>query len=345
MTKLKPGQSQLDWLWTHYGGLEISDSISSDKLNGLVTTQVLIDYVQSELKKLNTDVNLSVVKTDDLITLRIKDHQGTIISETSFERGAKITKFEKFISTQEDVDKGHSSKVGCLCLALQDSLGQEYYIDITELNYSGQETDSIVTAIKDYKIASSLKINNPILDKSVDIRKTPDGIRADIVINPNSNSAISIETGEAGISCHYKWEGETTELKFRALTYSEYTLISKKDFGTLYFITDLPCIYFRKIKYASSTELMDYMTRDEAKELFEQYNKDILNNIDKLNTRVIELKSYVDSDRERIAKLEVITNNTVATLNKLEGDENTLGSVLNIVTNKLNDTLSWEILK
>ena len=182
------------------------------------------------------------------------------------------------------------------------------------------------------------------MDQSVRLRTTPNGVRADLMIDPESNSAITIEKSDKGVSCHYRWEGETSELKFKALTYNAYTLLPSKDFGTLYFITDLPCIYFRKIKYASSTELMDYMTRDEAKELFDSYNSSLVKEVDKLNTKVLEFKSYVDSDRERIAKLEIVTNNTVATLQKLEGDENTLGSVLNIVTTKINKTLEWGTL-
>lgn len=249
--KRKPGQSQLDYLWTNFGGLEISNESSSNPSDQIILTEsAIIDLIKSQIGK--TDLSLDTRVDNNTLILQIKDQQGTIISETSFDRGAIIIDFDKFISTQDDVDNGLVDRVGQQCIRLKDSIGQEFVI---EFDMSGSETDTIITTVIQGKVASQIKIDNPITNKSVDLKATTNGIRAEIVIDETLDSAIVIEKGDNGISCHYKWIDESTEVRFKALTLGQYNVIKNPDQGTLYFITDHPCIYFRKIKYASPKNL------------------------------------------------------------------------------------------
>ena len=320
MTNLKPSDiSRLDWLWTNYGKTKISDIISSNPSNDKILTEAaVINYIKEELHKLNTDVKLDLKIEEDVIHLYIKDHQDTILSKASIKKGSKIVRFEKFISTQEHIDKGLANKVGYPYILIADLDGNVHTLELTDLKYQGQETDSIVTSVVNSKIASIIKINNPIVEKSVDIKSTPDGIKADIVIDSTTNSAITIQKSSKGISCHYKWQDEKFELKFKALTSNEYYLIDSEgvDYGTLYFITDKPCIFFRRKKYAASEASLDYITKDEAQDFFESLNQNVIDDIEKVK----------------------------ATLIKLESSSDTKGSIANIVKSEIKNSLDWEIL-
>lgn len=257
------GMSQLDWLWTNYGDKKVSNEVSKTPSNEVILTEKgFIDYITSEINKLDISMEVKAYEEDNNIVLEIISGKGVLLSKVSFQKGVYITKFDKKISTQEDVDKGISTKVGSLYFTLQDSIGQEYNIDLSCLDYIGQDTDSINIFVKDRKIAGKLKINNPIVDKSVDIKNTPDGIKAELIIDQESDSAITITKSDRGVSCHYKWNGNENEIKFKVMTIDEYLTLSKVDYGALYFITDLPCIYFRGIKYGSATSLIGYVTEE-----------------------------------------------------------------------------------
>lgn len=331
------GMSQLDYLWTNYGKASLSNTVSNIPSDEIILTEsAVISYLNDVISRLNTDFKLESTEEGNKVCITIKDNTGTVIDKTCFDKGSQITKFEKFIATQEDVDKGFSKKVGNLCLTLQDSIGQKYFIELPEIKYEGQETDSIITAVVGNKVASSLKINNPVLERSVDIKSTTDGIRADLVVDGESSGSITISKGPNGISCHYKWEDEENEIKLKALTSSEYYLLKSIDNGTLYFITDLPCIYFRKIKYASSTSLSEYITRDEAKSLLNRQEQTFNKKIDEVKATQLEAKSYIDSNRENIKALQ-------STISKLEGDGE--GSIIDTINTQIeiyNNNLWWE---
>lgn len=308
------GMSQLDYLWTNYGNAALSNELSNVPSENIILTEsAIVNYVKDLVAKYNQGLSIDSVDYDDkTICIRIKDFEGTIIDKVCIDKGSQITKFEKFITTQEDIDKGYANEVGNLCLILQDSIGQKYFIELPKIEYGGQETDSIITAVGNGKVSSSLKINNPILERSVDIKITSDGVRADLIIDNETNSAITLQKSENGISCHYKWENEENEIKFKALTSSEYYLLKTIDYGTLYFLTDLPCIYFRKTKYASSSEVLnDYITESEARELFNQYNQELIDDVKDLNTQLTDATSRINQVESELTSLDQQINNSL----------------------------------
>lgn len=351
------GMSQLDWLWTNYGGKQISNELSniaSDEV--ILTEKTVIDYITKQIATVDTSLRVNSYEQDDNLVIEIINSKGVVISRTSFLKGTHITKFDIYISTQEEVDKGFLQKVGNPYLLLQDSLGKEYYVDLSNLNYKGQETESLSIVVEDRKIAGLIKINNPITEKSVDIKSTPDGIKAELVIDSDSNSAITIEKGKNGISCHHRWNGTDNEIKFQFLTMNEYLTLPQIDYGTLYFITDLPCIYFRKIKYASSTALIDYITKDEAQELFNQANLEVIQDVSKLKYDLEVINAYVDGVRSDISnlqeiKVDKIEGSTLISEAKLQLIDNLNDRLTNLeetyideIENKINQSLNWEIL-
>lgn len=286
--------SQLDWLWTNYGDKKASNEVSETPSDEVILTEkAFIDYLNSELAKVDVSLKINSYEEDNNIVLEILNDKGYILSKTSFQKGTYITKFDKGISTEEDVDKGISSKVGSLYLNLQDSIGQDYYIDLSCLNHIGQETDSIQIFVKDQKIAGQLKINNPIVDRSVDIISTPYGVKAELIIDPDSDSSITISKSEKGISCHHKWNGNENEIRFKVLTMDEYLTLPKIDYGALYFITDLPYIYFRSIKYGSTTSLVGYVTETMLDDSLLDLKNEILGGVSEEYDTLSKLESKI----------------------------------------------------
>lgn len=248
------GQSQLDYLWTNFGNLKVTNNLSETPSNEKIPTEeAVLQYLRMELAKANTDIEIESEIVNNIVTIRFKDRHGNLLDYINFQEGSKITKFDKFISTQNDVDKGYVSRPNILCLTIEDSFGQRFFLELSEINHSGSESDTIIVSVVGTKIGAELKIDNPIVNKTVELRATNHGLRGDIVIDPEST--IILSKGQNGLSASYKWSGEQFDIKFKALTSNEYYLIKYPDEGTLYFITDLPCIFFRRQRYASSNEI------------------------------------------------------------------------------------------
>lgn len=259
------GQSQLDYLWTNYGSKQVSNTISKIPSDETILTE---SAIVSLLDTVN--VTMDSKEINGVLHLYIRNQKGEILGDVALDKFSNIVKFEKFTATEEDVIQGTSQKLGGLGLLLEDDSGHSWKIDLSCLDYIGSETDSIKTVIKDRKIASVVKIDNPIVDRSVDIKTTSNGIRADIVIDETFDSAISIEKGENGLSCHYRWLDESYEIRLKALNFSEYNIIVNPDPGILYFILDQPCIFFRGKRYASPKPIDGYITESNLKETVDE---------------------------------------------------------------------------
>lgn len=270
MNKKPNGMSQLDYLWTYFSPYVISNSVSdvpSDEV--ILTEKAIIDKVNN-----NHSLELFTQKDLDYYKLFLKNHQGELLSELTLEKGAKLIKCEKRRGSHEDVDKGIVQNLNEPYIYLQDSLGQEFYVLLSDpIEYQGQETKSILTTIVDNKIASQIKLDNPIVEKSVELKETENGITANLVIDSETNSSIQIIKSNKGISCQYKWEDEIYNIKFKTLKIEEYNLLPSIDQGTLYFIHNVPCIYFRNIRYGIPQ--LNYITKEEVDEKIQAVKEDM----------------------------------------------------------------------
>lgn len=84
----------------------------------------------------------------------------------------------------------------------------------------------------DSVVSSTVKINNPTLTRTVDIKTTPHGIYADLVINPDTKSKVLVVKGKNGIECQFNWQDTNTAVGLQALTFAAYQLITP-DPGTI----------------------------------------------------------------------------------------------------------------
>lgn len=258
--------SQLDYLWTTYGSYKVSNEVDTEN-DSIPTSSAIRNYTTS------IGEGITELDSEEIDGYKIKiigkNPSGQEVSSIQIDSDTKISSFLRHVATQTDVDNGLANYVGEHWLVLKTNTGMEYWASVDDLFIRGQESDTIINQTEDGKISSSVKINNPIINKSVDLKTSTSGLWADLVINPNTKSRTIIVKGNNGIECKFNWEGTETPVALKSFdTFDEYQLTTI-DPGTIYLVKDVKSIYFGGIKYSSvGIDLQDYYTKDEV------YNKE-----------------------------------------------------------------------
>lgn len=258
--------SQLDYLWTTYGSYKVSNEVDTEN-DSIPTSSAIRNYVTS------IGEGITELDSEEIDGYKIKiigkNPSGQEVSSIQIDSDTKISSFLRHVATQTDVDNGLANYVGEHWLVLKTNTGMEYWASVDDLFIRGQESDTIINQTEDGKISSSVKINNPIINKSVDLKTSTSGLWADLVINPNTKSRTIIVKGDNGIECKFNWEGTETPVALKSFdTFDEYQLTTI-DPGTIYLVKDVKSIYFGGIKYSSvGIDPQDYYTKDEV------YNKE-----------------------------------------------------------------------
>lgn len=259
--------SQLDYLWTTYGSYKVSNEVDTEN-DSIPTSSAIRNYITSIGEDIITELDSEEI---DGYKIKIigKNPSGQEVSSIQIDSDTKISSFLRHVATQTDVDNGLANYVGEHWLVLKTNTGMEYWASVDDLFIRGQESDTIINQTEDGKISSSVKINNPIINKSVDLKTSTSGLWADLVINPNTKSRTIIVKGDNGIECKFNWEGTETPVALKSFdTFDEYQLTTI-DPGTIYLVKDVKSIYFGGIKYSSAgIDPRDYYTKDEV------YNKE-----------------------------------------------------------------------
>lgn len=258
--------SQLDYLWTTYGSYKVSNEVDTEN-DSIPTSSAIRNYITS------IGEGITELDSEEIDGYKIKiigkNPSGQEVSSIQIDSDTKISSFLRHVATQTDVDNGLANYVGEHWLVLKTNTGMEYWASVDDLFIRGQESDTIINQTEDGKISSSVKINNPIINKSVDLKTSTSGLWADLVINPNTKSRTIIVKGDNGIECKFNWEGTETPVALKSFdTFDEYQLTTI-DPGTIYLVKDVKSIYFGGIKYSSvGIDPQDYYTKDEV------YNKE-----------------------------------------------------------------------
>ena len=258
--------SQLDYLWTTYGSYKVSNEVDTEN-DSIPTSSAIRNYITS------IGEGITELDSEEIDGYKIKiigkNPSGQEVSSIQIDSDTKISSFLRHVATQTDVDNGLANYVGEHWLVLKTNTGMEYWASVDDLFIRGQESDTIINQTEDGKVSSSVKINNPIINKSVDLKTSTSGLWADLVINPNTKSRTIIVKGDNGIECKFNWEGTETPVALKSFdTFDEYQLTTI-DPGTIYLVKDVKSIYFGGIKYSSvGIDPQDYYTKDEV------YNKE-----------------------------------------------------------------------
>lgn len=283
--------SQLDYLWVNFGSYSVSDSM--DTPESIPTTEAIKDYVEKSevgIVKLDTETLDSVNK----IRVFGIDKKGNEITSILLDKNTRIISFVRHSITQEDIDNGYGTELGEQWLVLETSDGDKFWVSINDLILIGQETNTIKTQVIDSKIASQLKINNPIVDKSVELQATDNGLRANLIINDQSTSKVLLIKGDNGVETKFTWEGTDSPVGFKFMTFAEYQLLTPEE-GVIYFLTDQPSIWFNGIKFSS---VGPYVTQDDMKEALESLKQEVQTQVDDINKQLVNKVDWTDVSTE-----------------------------------------------
>lgn len=252
--------SQLDYLWTTYGSYEVSNKIDTE--NTIPTSTAIKEYISDSGAGI-TELDTEKVP-DNKIKILGKTPDGEELTSILIDEDTKILGFKRHTITQEDIDSGWGTAIGEEWILLETSIGN-FKIPIEDLIIKGQESDTIINQAKDGKIVSSIKINNPIINKSVTLKTTSDGLWADLILNPDTESKVLIIKSDKGVECKFNWLGTNIPVGFKVFnTFDEYQLETTES-GVIYLVKDVKSIYFNGIKFSSvGVDPQDYYTKEEV---------------------------------------------------------------------------------
>lgn len=268
--KRPANMSQLDYLWTTFGSYIVSDTLDSE-YSSIPTSEAVKAAISQQVSGI---VALDTAEEGDKVRVMGLDNNGKELSSILLDKDTKIESFLRHTITQEDIDNGFGNVLGENWLVLKDNKGSQYAVSIEDLIAKGQTTNTIITQAKDGKIAAELRINNPIVDRSVELTTSTSGVRADLVIDTDADSNIAIVKSDKGVSCLFTWEGTDKPVRFKSYkTYDEY-LLEPFEPNTIYFIEDVKAIYFNGVKYATGEgggglDPTLYYTRNEVDNLLD----------------------------------------------------------------------------
>lgn len=257
--KRPQGMSQLDYLWLNFGGRRIeNESSETPQEDVLLTEQALTKLIQKSTKGGITSLLFDDDPLDPTMTrLTGQSIDGSIITVVKMPKEVHVTSFVGRKATQEDVDNGFKFPVGSKVLAITLSNGDELLVSLDELNLviSGGETNTIINEVGSTGVISSnLKIdagNNTL--SVVKLKTSNDGLYASLNLS-DSNSGIILSKESDGLAAKIPLGTTGYDIKFQNLTLAEYMGMSKKDQGTLYFISDVPYIYLGSRRYGVNIE-------------------------------------------------------------------------------------------
>lgn len=251
----KPGQSQLDYLWTNFGEFSVSNTLE----DGTIPTSELLRQI-SENISLSSLNSLKVIGSY-LIGLNILGDEifRLDISEIT-SNGKAIIEFGRRYITQEDLDNGNSLDINTPVYYIKFSDNTEFVSKIDQ--YTGCETNSVVITIDDNNVISSnLKLDNS--DTIVQLSESVKGVHADLKIAQTSDS-LQLTKELEGLKAKIILDNQGRLLNFKLYTLSDYLNLPQKDNTTVYFIQDKDYFYFGEYKIGGGTTNLDnYYTKQE----------------------------------------------------------------------------------
>lgn len=249
-----PGQSQLDYLWTNYGGYSVSSVLEENSIPTTELLQKLVDNLKQESLNSIKVVGDRLVGTNSdgeiLFTIDIDDITTT---------GKSLTNFGKRYITNVDVENG--------CELPEES--PVYFIrfsDNTELiapidQYCGIETNSVIVTIDSNQIYANVKINNQ--DSIVTLNETAQGLQADLKVSSDEDS-IQLTKELEGLKAKILLDNAGRVLKFKLMSLDEYQNLPIKDTTTVYFLRNKKYFYFGEYLIGEgASNLDDYYTKQE----------------------------------------------------------------------------------
>lgn len=244
--------SQLDYLWTHFGGLTVSNTPSCIPQDGILLTESGIVELLNKYSKGNI-VNLKYRPNpldDSQMQLIAIAQDGSEVVTINLPKEVYTQSFTHRKINQVDIDNGIEYPAGTEVLSILLTNGTEYLVSLEELGLvvTGSTTDTIDTQVTNGVIHSYIKIDRGNNELSViKLKSTREGIYSDI--NLSESSEIILTKEKDGLSGKIPLGDSGYTVKFQQLTLSQYMNLQEKDYGTVYFITDKAYIFLGEYRY------------------------------------------------------------------------------------------------
>lgn len=300
--------SQLDYLWSYFGSYSVSEEVNTEtpREDVILTEAALVNYVKEATDGIFSLELRPKVGEEDILQLVGKSYGGGELSIVELDKEDHLVSINKLLATQVEVDNNIASTVGEYLLVFTMFSGKKVYANLSDFQYIGQESKSAKIIVKDNKIVAQVKIDNPIIEPTVELKETDNGIQANLLTSL-SESGVQLVKTEDGIKLTFPWEDTTTEIKLKYLTHDQY-LLTTTDPGTIYFITDQGYMYFAGVKYGEKCNI----TPEELQQLKESVDS-MSGTVETLSTEVGSLeaastKLRTDLDYESGRALEAESN-------------------------------------
>lgn len=243
--------SQLDYLWTYFGGYSVATEASAIPQDDLLLTESAIAKLVSttssggiaHLLYRNHPTNADLVQ---LIGTTVDGEQVTVVD---MPKEVHVINFGASIVTSTDISKGCPFEIGTNIILLELSNGKRFYFNLDAYigsGVSGGETSTIKTQVIDNIITSDLKLNTS--GSIVQLSTSSEGLSADLLINPSEEGVILSKTND-GLQAKIPLKNSEHFIRFNQLSILNYIKLPVKDPGTLYFITDKPYIFLGEKRY------------------------------------------------------------------------------------------------
>lgn len=247
--------SQLDYLWTNFGGIKISSGINNPPdPNSLVTEEVIDEYIKDVTN--GTISKLKIIEKDEnTLQLIGENGSGGIVSVVDLDKEDCLSGAVIEPSTQEYIDNEICTELDIPHLVLTMKSGKKFYVNLKQFVYIGSETNSIKTVVSGTKIAAHLKIDESVEKPVIDVKITKNGLKIDAILNENDKQLKLVRTSE-GLDTSYTWD-DGNNILFQCLTYNQYQLLDPITPGKVYFVTDEECIYLNGVRYGDNVSVME----------------------------------------------------------------------------------------
>lgn len=253
---LPKGMSQLDYLWTNFGGFKVSDGIQEPlDPKSLVTEQNIFDYLTYYSKDFL--VRFETREVEGVIELVGIGGDGTEVCVVKFPKEEYLVNSQIIKATQVEIDNNVATEVDEPLLVLTMLSGKQYFTSLNQFVHSGIETNSIKTIVKDSKIEAHLKLDKSVEKPVINFDVTKEGLKIDLVVNEVDKQLKLIRT-EDGLDVVRHFD-DGNEVQLKIVNWAEYALIQQGNIvpGTMYFVTDMNTMYLNGIQYGLTLKFPD----------------------------------------------------------------------------------------
>lgn len=243
--------SQLDYLWTNYGGYQVGNTPSTTPQQNVILDELAVatmikratngGVVYLEYKEDPTD--------ESQMQLLGKAIDGQIVTFCNMPKEVHVQSFTKRVVTSKDRDNGCSYPLNAVVLSIVLTNGKEFLVSLDSLDgvLKGAETKTTISEIIDGKVYTHVKINKQALSV-IELTESNYGLQAHINISPDK-TGVQLVKGDNGLKARIPLGDSGKYIKFDRLSLNAYMALANKDDATVYFITDRSYIYVGTQKY------------------------------------------------------------------------------------------------